>query len=171
MHFNEYRALAQRTSNGSLTVEQHVINGALGLCGESGEVADLVCMNPTVEQKASVVEELGDVLWYCAELATWLELEPGIPMEGEEWGRVHGALGLCVAAASIADHVKKAYMQGHSVNKIKIASRVYTVFRIVSELAASVDSTASNVMGYNINKLRKRYPVKFDPDLSINREA
>lgn len=170
MHFNEYRPLAQRTSNASLTKAEHVINGALGLCGESGEVADLVCMNPTVEQKASVVEELGDVLWYCAELATWLELEPGVPIEGEEWGRVHGALGLCVASASIADHVKKAYMQGHSVNKIKIASRLATMFRIVSELAALVGSTQSEVMGVNINKLRKRYPVKFESDLSINRE-
>lgn len=170
MHFNEYRHLAQRTSNKALTKAEHVINGALGLCGESGEVADLVCMNPTADQKAAVVEELGDVLWYCAELATWLELEPAAPREGEEWGRVHGALGLCVASASIADHVKKAYMQGHSVNRITIATRLSTVFRIVSELAAYVDSTASEVMGHNINKLRKRYPVKFEPDLSINRE-
>lgn len=171
MHFYEYRHLAQRTSNASLTKAEHVINGALGLCGESGEVADLVCMNPTAEQKAAVVEELGDVLWYCAELATWLELEPAIPGEGEEWGRVHGALGLCVAASSIADHVKKAYMQGHPVSKTTIASRLYTVFRIVSELSALVGSTSSDVMAQNIDKLRKRYPVKFESDLSINREV
>ena len=40
--FNEYQALAMRTSNKDLSPDYHLMNGALGLNGEAGEVADMV---------------------------------------------------------------------------------------------------------------------------------
>lgn len=75
MNFNEYQNLAQRTSNKRLTQEKHIINGALGLCGEAGEVADIlkkVFMQGHDANASALAEEIGDVLWYCAELAAWL---------------------------------------------------------------------------------------------------
>lgn len=79
MGFNEYQALAQRTSkvkdsNGKLG------NGALGLAGEAGEAADVVKKHfyqdhPLDTDK--LVKELGDVLWYIAETCAAL----GVPME------------------------------------------------------------------------------------------
>ena len=46
-----------------------------GLCGETGKVADLykkhLFQGHELDRKA-VAEELGDVLWYAAELATGL---------------------------------------------------------------------------------------------------
>ena len=74
MTINEYQALAMRTASG-MNYEHHgmLMNGALGLCGESGEVADIV-------KKATfqghdldiehVAKELGDVAWYLAVSAT-----------------------------------------------------------------------------------------------------
>ena len=108
MKFNEYQLLAQRTSNRELTNRDHIINGALGLCGESGEVADLIkkgFMQGHAINRAKIAEEIGDVLWYCAELSAWLDI------------------GL-------------------------------------DEIAES-----------NIDKLRRRYPVKFEAERSINREV
>lgn len=73
MNINEYQGLAMRTSNKSLTKEQHLLNGALGLVGESGEIADLVKKNwmqgHTLDIE-HVVKELGDICWYIAETAT-----------------------------------------------------------------------------------------------------
>lgn len=70
---NEYQALAMRTSNKDLCHDDHLLNGVLGLCGESGEVADLVkkwFMQGHNFDYKHLAKELGDVLWYVAETAT-----------------------------------------------------------------------------------------------------
>ena len=68
MNFNEYQKAAMRTASG-LDRHELLMNAALGICGEGGEVADMVkksafqghSMNVT-----HVAKELGDVLWYIA---------------------------------------------------------------------------------------------------------
>ena len=74
MTLNEYQKAANRTS-GQLTNHGHIENGVMGLCGESGECIDLVKKatfqgHPLDREK--LIDELGDVLWYAAELATGL---------------------------------------------------------------------------------------------------
>ena len=39
---NEYQALAMRTRNKQLSPDDSLANGVMGLCGESGECADMV---------------------------------------------------------------------------------------------------------------------------------
>ena len=72
---NEYQKLAMRTSNKELRPVEHLINGALGLAGEAGEVADLV--KKTLFQghdldHEHIAKECSDVFWYLAETATAL---------------------------------------------------------------------------------------------------
>lgn len=60
----EYQVAAMRTSKDKLTIRDHVLNGALGLFGEGGEVADIVkkaYMQGHPLDKAHIAEELGDV--------------------------------------------------------------------------------------------------------------
>lgn len=70
MTINEYQKLAMRTANG-MNYEYHgmLMNGVLGLCGESGEVADIV-KKATFQghnlDTVHVAKELGDVAWYLA---------------------------------------------------------------------------------------------------------
>lgn len=76
MTINEYQKLAMRTSNGELTPSEHIVNGALGLCGESGEIADLIKKNQMQRHpldREHVAKELGDVLWYVAETAAAID--------------------------------------------------------------------------------------------------
>jgi NTP pyrophosphatase (non-canonical NTP hydrolase) len=73
MTINEYQKLAMRTSNKELSNALHLMNGALGLSGESGEVADLVkkCwMQGHNMDRGHIAKELGDICWYVAETAT-----------------------------------------------------------------------------------------------------
>lgn len=76
MRINEYQEKAQRTSNNQLPSAKFE-NGILGLCGEVGEVADLykkyLYQGHEFDREA-MKAELGDVLWYVAELAAGLGL-------------------------------------------------------------------------------------------------
>lgn len=70
---NEYQSAAMRTSSKKITIVEHIVNGALGLAGESGEVADIVkkaMFQGHAIDKEHIAKELGDVLWYVAETAT-----------------------------------------------------------------------------------------------------
>lgn len=76
MNFNEYQKLAQRTANENHDIEK-IMNGCFGLAGESGECCDVLKKYLFQGHKLDeehLIEELGDVLWYCAELATGLEI-------------------------------------------------------------------------------------------------
>ncbi len=73
MTINEYQKLAMTTLNPALTEKEVLLNGVMGLCGESGEAIDLVkkwMMQGHELDKAHLAKELGDVAWYLAETAT-----------------------------------------------------------------------------------------------------
>ena len=103
----EYQVAAMRTSNDKLTIRDHVLNGALGLFGEGGEVADII---------------------------------------------------------------KKAYMQGHPLDKAHIAEELGDVCWYVAEMATALGYSAEEIMRGNIDKLRRRYPEGFEVGRSINRD-
>lgn len=70
---NEYQKAAMRTSRDDRTPTEHLINGALGLTGEAGEVADIVkkhMFQGHSLDREHIAKELGDCLWYVAETAT-----------------------------------------------------------------------------------------------------
>lgn len=68
------------TLNPALDKKDVLINGVMGLCGESGEAIDIVkkwLMQGHELDKKHLVRELGDVAWYLAEAATALD----VPLE------------------------------------------------------------------------------------------
>ena len=73
MEFNEYQEVARETA--IYPSKQGLIYTALGLTGEAGEVAEKVKkmirddieLDP--EYRGKIARELGDVLWYVANLA------------------------------------------------------------------------------------------------------
>ena len=72
MNFGEYQELAKTTLNQALNPEQRASMTALGLAGESGEVADMIKKmlyhGHPISHK-DIDKELGDVLWYLAMVA------------------------------------------------------------------------------------------------------
>ena len=78
MEINEYQRLAMKTLNPKLDKKDILINGVMGLCGESGEAIDIVkkyLAQGHELNKEHLLEELGDIAWYLAELATVLEVD------------------------------------------------------------------------------------------------
>ena len=77
MTVNEYQKLAMVTLNPALSKKDVLINGVMGLCGESGEAIDIVKKHLAQGHeldKAHLAKELGDIAWYLAETATALDL-------------------------------------------------------------------------------------------------
>ena len=78
MTVNEYQRLAMTTLNPALDKKDVLINGVMGLCGESGEAIDIVkkwLAQGHELDKEKLAKELGDIAWYLAETATALDLE------------------------------------------------------------------------------------------------
>lgn len=76
----EYASLAMTTLNPALSREDALLNGVMGLCGESGEAIDLVKKHRFHGHgldREALAKELGDVAWYLAETAYGLD----IPLE------------------------------------------------------------------------------------------
>ena len=77
---NEYQNLAMTSLNPALNRKDVLLNGVMGLCGESGEAIDLVkkhLFQGHALDKEKMAEELGDIAWYLAETAHALD----IPLE------------------------------------------------------------------------------------------
>tara|TARA_R110000751_G_scaffold151136_1_gene256119 strand:+ start:2605 stop:2934 length:330 start_codon:yes stop_codon:yes gene_type:complete len=81
--FNSYQRTANKTA--IYPAEHKILYPALGLAGEAGEVANKVkkVMRDGVENQADdwkeqIASEIGDVLWYCAALATDLNMPLGM---------------------------------------------------------------------------------------------
>lgn len=71
MKMNEYQQQALITMMKYESKNDQIINGLLGLAGESGEICDLVkkhfCVGNELD-KEMLIKELGDVMWYIAEI-------------------------------------------------------------------------------------------------------
>ena len=77
MTINEYQKLAMTTLNPALDRKDVLINGVMGLCGESGEAIDIVkkwLAQGHDLDRDKLAKELGDICWYLAETATALDL-------------------------------------------------------------------------------------------------
>lgn len=104
---NEYQKAAMRTSSKVLSPNKHLLNGALGLAGESGEVADII---------------------------------------------------------------KKAMFQGHSINQEHIAKELGDICWYIAETATAIGYDLETIMQMNVDKLMRRYPEGFDTERSQHRE-
>jgi NTP pyrophosphatase (non-canonical NTP hydrolase) len=77
MEINEYQKAALRTANSEMS-DDLILNGILGLCGETGEVSDHIkkyMFQGHELDKEKLVNELGDVCWYIAILASGLNVD------------------------------------------------------------------------------------------------
>ena len=102
MTLNEYQDLAMRTSRTDLTAKQHTLNGLLGLAGETGECCDLMKKHEYQDGRDiwdDLVDELGDVMWYVAEVASSIGYD------------------LDTIAANNVEKLKKRYPEGFSAER------------------------------------------------------
>ncbi len=81
MELSEYQSRARATAVYPQAGD-NLLYPTLGLCGEAGEVAEKIKKMVrdddgvlTDERRAALAKELGDVLWYLAQIATEADLD------------------------------------------------------------------------------------------------
>ena len=78
MEIKEYQKRSTRTLNKELFTKEQLMNMALGISGESGEIADIfkkVLFQGHDLKIEDVIGELGDVMFYIVNLCTLLEID------------------------------------------------------------------------------------------------
>ena len=99
---DEYQKQAMQTLNPALDKGSVLLNGVMGLCGESGECIDLVkkhLFQGHGLDREKLAKELGDVAWYLAETAFALDMSLEEILRGN------------------LDKLKKRYPQGFDAEK------------------------------------------------------
>lgn len=143
MLLDQYQTTA-RTTAIYPNLGHNLMYPALGLCGECAEVLEKADRGATGEQ---VGPELGDVLWYVANLAaeagmTLSELvgDEAFPqgVSASEVPRMTAVLGLCVAVGRVAEIVKKIHRDGEGQLSKERASRLAEALEAVLNSSARV---------------------------------
>lgn len=173
MNLDIYQKKAQRTS--STPCHEKIRNGCLGLIGESGEIVDVVKKylfqsgnNPQMPVD-TLIKEAGDVLWYCAETATGMNMRL---QEVIEFGEVHEAedTDLEKTAVRLSLASMAAYTAFFDMGEPNLMIRaVRDVYRGLLHLCTLVGTTMDYVAYTNIEKLKKRYPNGFELERSMHR--
>jgi NTP pyrophosphatase (non-canonical NTP hydrolase) len=98
----DFQTISQRTMSTDLTKKELVTLCAMGISGEAGEVTDYlkkVIFHNHEADKDIIKKELGDVLWYIANLATVYDL------------------GLTEIMQANVDKLRNRYPEGFSTEK------------------------------------------------------
>lgn len=86
---------------------------------------------------------------------------------------LQGVMGMSGESGEVLDIVKKVMFQGHELNeatKEHLIRELGDVLWYVATTAQALDVPLETVMQVNIDKLRARYPKRFDAERSQHRE-
>jgi len=155
MDFKEYVKLAMRTNVEDRLFKDNILNGLLGLYGE---IIEFLTASEDGE-----LNELGDCYWYTALLfhTTGLEL----------LNIKKAKNNLIVNIGLLFDHFKKHFFQGHSLDSNLVQVLLSEIKFDLDVYARCINSSPEEVMEYNVNKLKKRFPKGFEVEKSINRKV
>lgn len=171
MYLSDYQKLARETA--IYPASASVYYPALGLCGEAGEIANKIKKSIRgdgqldAEKKAEVCKELGDVMWYCAAMASdvgqslaWVSRNnPSVPTKNDIYDVVlelEFNAGLLANQAHCYRHNGFYYGGDPPDVSTVIGDRIGQVIYQCSRIAACLDTTLEEVCKENIAKLFKR---------------
>lgn len=180
--FNEYQGLAARTATKH---DYELVNFAMGLDGESGELIDLVkkfLFHKHNVDKIKIKKEAGDVLWYASQLARILKIDFTDAFDmlnklAEEFNNLEdknevimvSCLTLSEAVGNISHYIDRKVFEKKRVKKSGLRRELSKVLVNLYFLITTAGLTIEEVAEGNIEKLKARYPEGFSSERSINR--
>ena len=159
-----YSKLNRGLTAEKLFANNNLLHAVLGLVGETQESLD-------ARYTDKITSELGDVTFYLAMLKRELGLE-------EYEVRIEDALIcacplelLLLQAIDLAECIKKYVFQERIDLLEKIKERVNYFEAGLLKVCDELDISIQDCRNACVEKLSKRYPVEFSPQLSKNREV
>jgi NTP pyrophosphatase (non-canonical NTP hydrolase) len=186
----EYAPLARRTLKVMPDFRQHMIHMGMGITGEFGELIDAakkVCVYGKPYDHVNATEEVGDTLWYVANLLPDLQVEPIYMQRSLDKGYTQGLrmqqtmpvwescnigevlLGINKAVADKAAELSR-------INPEEAPGTAYAVAVIehfagnVGLLCGLLGVDTGYAMQKNIEKLAARYGDKYSDVAALNRD-
>lgn len=80
----EYQILAMKTAKDMGSTKMNLIHGAMGVSSDAGELVDAIKKHTIYNKELdfdNVVEEIGDVLWFCALICNTVGTNLSVVME------------------------------------------------------------------------------------------
>ena len=201
MKFSQYIPLAARTCK-SLPPLEHANHMGLGIVGEVGEIIDALKKHHIYGKpldRANLVEELGDVCWYVANLVAMfpepddtdclmelpVEKLGGIDVRNNPTvtilvaSQVAATLSInfyeAVAGMVSADDGGDTTHSGKATHKFNVAKcmameHAAQLCLLTAEIAYLIDVPLEEAFEVNIKKLAQRYGDKYSDFNAINRD-
>ncbi len=164
MTFNEFQELALITWNYDPTNDMQIVNAALGIGDEIGEIIEELFVNKI--NLTAFSKECGDVLYYCAIMYHLIDSHHSI-IESVNTNRTGDEL--FKASANIQGQVKKYIFHGHNLDIEFVTDQLDRIVELIDQLLNYYTCNMSNAMQLVVDKLSKRYPNGFKTKDSINR--
>lgn len=82
----------------------------------------------------------------------------------------NGVMGLCGEAGECIDIVKKHLLQGHELDKERLAKELGDVAWYLAVTAEAIGYDLNTILQMNVKKLRDRYPNGFEKERSEHRK-
>ena len=144
------------------TLHHELVNSALGMAGESGELAEAIYNNHSSLDRLS---EIGDCWWYSTRAAHLLDIEiSGVALsqypvyESTE----HAIRALYKNAGVVCEMTKKIFIHGRP--KSELTPILVKAVKAYWGALATINPNLSEVWTYNLSKLVGRYDYQFNSD-------
>jgi NTP pyrophosphatase (non-canonical NTP hydrolase) len=170
-----YQDLAMRTCS---PTNKDTIQAVLGLISECGEFATQI-KNHRAQghdlDTSNLIEEIGDELWYFAmycetsgrSLSNYIT-DPKVHFD-QELALEGLILGWALTIGGLAKEELVGYKD--ALADVRTMECIMGLVTILGHICYMLGTDLESVMEKNINKLRVRYPEKFEPEQSLNRDT
>ena len=175
MNLNEYIDGARRTESSLFPLSNSVVelgltsrmfHGIVGICTELGEIVE--AYEKTEVDFVNVAEEIGDAYWYTAVLFDELNIKSSEVQNLEILSTDMNSLPLFLVAMStdMLDKTKKTMFYGKKYSsealKLQVIAFYNALGMCVNGLKNYLDVSKEKIWEINLNKLKIRYPEKFN---------
>lgn len=181
MNVHAYQELARRTVK-PLPIKEHWEHCAMGCSSDMGETVDILKAHNVYRKPLDIehlMEELGDVCWFIsygcdlllaplAGVTVWLSTDFRYqPEKNEEKGSVYWGLMGMKASGDLCELVAQGHFDRSYCFTINdFLAKMYTC---VIQIATLNGLEIGDILDYNIDKLRKRYPQGYSDQAAQDR--
>lgn len=156
-----------------------VLHGTLGISGEISEIHeayDNVFYDDNKIDLVNLQEELGDICWYLANLATALGYEANWQYypnknDGEPDFRSFLIKSIKMSAISgkVVDFIKRKVYYGVDKSEDELKGYIDSMIKLVCGMAQDLTIHIDDAKEKNLNKLKERYGKKFSEKAAVER--